>query len=76
MDYFPKYTSYRLRTQTGTDLALRLCDSPGTRLTMVDMFFILDGHVPDRYQVLPRLLLDYVHVKRFYLIILNYGRIT
>ena len=46
-----QYTPYRIQTQSGKHLALRLCDMPGQGVTTCDMNYLLDGLVPENYKV-------------------------
>jgi len=46
-----QYTAYRYRTQSGKHLAVRLSDTPGHGVTPCDLHYLMDGLVPENYQV-------------------------
>ena len=50
-----QYTPYLLRGPQGANLQFMLCDTPGiehtTGLELIEANLMLDGHVPDFYQV-------------------------
>jgi len=54
-----QYTPYLLRGPQGANLHFMLCDTPGientTGLELIEANLMLDGHVPDFYQVGGRL---------------------
>ncbi|WAR06066.1 IFI44-like protein [Mya arenaria] len=52
-----KYSSYRLRSTTGSPLDIKLCDTPGLEMTQgidtSELRFLLDGNVPKNYEFNP-----------------------
>ena len=50
-----QYRQYKIKTSSGNFLNFRLCDTRGFEeefsMDMQEMSFILDGNIPDRYQV-------------------------